>query len=256
MVYQSQHANFFFTPGVFNPVIMPRKYRTRSRSAAAKKRRFGKKRWNKRSKATTVNRGLTPIAPRFITKLKYVGESGMTSTSSTPALYQFNLNSLYDPDRTGTGHQPIGYDQLSGLYDRYRVFACSWRIDVTGSATFWFTVLPFDGINLASNTNRTLIQEMPRAVTKTGDNNNRHAMFKGHISLPRLRGQTSVEYKGDDLNSGLMGNVGTGSNPTDALTLNLFGYSDNQASATVSFNFRVQLMYHCELYDPAAISQS
>jgi len=33
----------------------------------------------------------------------------------------FNANSLYDPDQTGTGHQPNGYDTLSALYSRYLV---------------------------------------------------------------------------------------------------------------------------------------
>jgi hypothetical protein len=29
---------------------------------------------------------------------------------------------MYDPDLTATGHQPMGFDQLSSLYARYQVF--------------------------------------------------------------------------------------------------------------------------------------
>ena len=31
------------------------------------------------------------------------------------------MNSLFDPNRTGTGHQPYGFDQLSTFYNRYYV---------------------------------------------------------------------------------------------------------------------------------------
>lgn len=33
----------------------------------------------------------------------------------------FAMNGVYDPDITGTGHQPRLFDQLVGLYQRYRV---------------------------------------------------------------------------------------------------------------------------------------
>lgn len=38
-------------------------------------------------------------------------------------LYKFRLNSLFDPDLTGTGGQPAGFDQWKLLYSEYRVMA-------------------------------------------------------------------------------------------------------------------------------------
>jgi len=35
--------------------------------------------------------------------------------------HAYRLNSLYDPDYTGGGHQPYGFDQWSAFYNRYRV---------------------------------------------------------------------------------------------------------------------------------------
>jgi hypothetical protein len=43
----------------------------------------------------------------------------------------FRLNSLYDPDYTGAGHQPYFFDQIAGIYNRYRVNACT--VDITFS---------------------------------------------------------------------------------------------------------------------------
>lgn len=42
----------------------------------------------------------------------------------------FNCNSLYDPDQSGTGHQPSGYDQISAMYSRYVV--------LSSTLTAWF----------------------------------------------------------------------------------------------------------------------
>jgi hypothetical protein len=48
----------------------------------------------------------------------------LVSTAGAVALQQFKVNSLFDPDSTGTGHQPRGFDQLcsaTGPYKKYRV---------------------------------------------------------------------------------------------------------------------------------------
>jgi len=46
------------------------------------------------------------------------GASGLFGTEQV-----FRLNSLFDPDLTGTGHQPYGFDTLASLYYRYKVRA-------------------------------------------------------------------------------------------------------------------------------------
>ena len=40
----------------------------------------------------------------------------------------FRLNSLFDPDFTGTGHQPQGYDNMALQYNRYIVYGCPSRL--------------------------------------------------------------------------------------------------------------------------------
>lgn len=40
----------------------------------------------------------------------------------------FRLNSVYDPDFTGSGHQPYGFDQISPLYRRYMVNQAKFEI--------------------------------------------------------------------------------------------------------------------------------
>lgn len=48
--------------------------------------------------------------------------------------WQFRLNSLFDPDYTGSGNQPTTFDQWMALYDRYRVIATTVDLTVTETA--------------------------------------------------------------------------------------------------------------------------
>jgi hypothetical protein len=63
--------------------------------------------------------------------LRYVDAFSLQCAAATLVSgYQFRINSIYDPDYTGTGHQPYMHDQLAALYAQYRVH----RIRATISA--------------------------------------------------------------------------------------------------------------------------
>ena len=50
------------------------------------------------------------------------------------ASYVFRGNSLYDPDYTGTGHQPRYYDQLTPIYGRYKVLSSAITVEMINGA--------------------------------------------------------------------------------------------------------------------------
>jgi len=54
-------------------------------------------------------------------RLRYVDEYIMTSTAGSTVTQTFRMNSIFDPDFTGVGHQPYGHDQWSPLYNTYVV---------------------------------------------------------------------------------------------------------------------------------------
>lgn len=76
-----------------------------------------------------------PFPPSMTRNFKYAEQITHLTTGSTSGVfgneYRFRLNSLYDPDYAGGGHQPYGYDQFNGVYQKYRVDKCSWRISFT-----------------------------------------------------------------------------------------------------------------------------
>ena len=55
--------------------------------------------------------------------------------NSLQGFCRLNLNSIFDPNRTGTGHQPYAHDTFQALYNRYRVISTSWVITVYNAST-------------------------------------------------------------------------------------------------------------------------
>lgn len=90
-------------------------------------KRMTRKRFAKRSGRIVRARRLlsfttAPVPLRMATKFKYVSEFTLNpGAAGTAGVHVFSANGLYDPDLTGIGHQPRGFDQLMSMYDHYTV---------------------------------------------------------------------------------------------------------------------------------------
>lgn len=190
----------------------------------------------------------TVISDRFITKMKYADRYAVvTLATGITAAYLFNLNSVYDPDRTGLGHQPWGRDQLAALYHRYRVFAVSWRVTFFATnASTTFTVVPLNNEQSTAGQSLSATREQPRAISKLSSVD-RPTTFSGRITLSRLNGQTSAQYKAGDRFQAL-----ADSNPAELMTLQVCANSFTASN----YPFEIQLTYHTEWFDPLPVGQS
>lgn len=226
---------------------MPRRtYRKRPKFA---KRTFRKKKFARRP-YTTVNRSIGPVAPRLITKMKW--NLSFTSVGSTIDQY-INLNSLYQPaGNVGVvSHQPYGYDQITPLYNRYRVFAVSYILTATALDGNQNTIAVVADNTNAVYTNVQLFGESPRSIIKQVNGNGTQQMIKGRISLPRLNGVTSAQYKSDDrFQSGVT------QSPTEIMCLHIGNWGSLSAGATDTTLFNLTVKYHCEFFDPNRLPSS
>lgn len=90
---------------------------------------------------TKIPRGIKGSANTFLPKKRKFTfvYSDMVSVSALAAGgYQghaFNGNGLFDPDDTGTGHQPRGFDQMKAIYRTYNVKASAIRVRFVGTST-------------------------------------------------------------------------------------------------------------------------
>lgn len=64
-----------------------------------------------------------------IAKVRYYENYQTSGVAFTPCLYRYwRLNSIFDPNFSGTGHKPYGTDQLAVYWTRYRVIGCAYNI--------------------------------------------------------------------------------------------------------------------------------
>lgn len=83
------------------------------------------------SKPTSITRTFTPFNGRsgfpttLRTKLRYHEDIGFSSVSGAVSGNVMRANSLFDPNETGVGHQPLYFDQFSAVYNRYQVYAAT-----------------------------------------------------------------------------------------------------------------------------------
>lgn len=50
-------------------------------------------------------------------------------------VWSYRMNSLFDPDFTGIGLQPLGFDQFSALYGRYAVVSASFEVSFSNTTS-------------------------------------------------------------------------------------------------------------------------
>lgn len=90
----------------------------------------------------TIRRGLS--APDEIrVGLRYTAQVAITNTVGVPNSYVFRGNSVFDPDYTGIGSQPNGFDQWKTMYQRYRVLGSKCIVRPVSTST---TLLPIDTV--------------------------------------------------------------------------------------------------------------
>lgn len=232
---------------------MPFKGRRRGRKPLPRKRRdrYG----TRKQQLTLYNVGLNPIPERYITKMKYA--EAVTVSASGIAGYKWNLNSLFDPNRSGIGHQPYGYDQLCGpagsaLYNRYRVISCKYILTVTSdSANIQFAALPAnESLSLIGNVSEA--RENPKSQYATYNPGGIMRMLKGTVSLPKLIGRTKSQYMADDNYQAVYN-----ASPSEVAILNCYaqGLNDDPTfNANPTFN--ILLEYTVEFFDRHTLDQS
>lgn len=168
--------------------------------------------------------------------------------TGTQIFYNFHMNSLFDPNATGGGHKPLGFDQLAAFYKQYRVHG------VTMTATFSNTVtnttpvhvgIAFDKNAAVEASLDTKIETSKGTATRLLLTNSRErATLRRSTTMKKF---FSVKDIGDDHQL----QAPTSANPT------LLGYALVWAQTcitppanSVDILVNVQLDYKCEFFDP------
>lgn len=229
---------------------MPKQFKRRGTKRVMKKKRFAKK-------STTLynSSALAPIPPRFITKMKYAESFVLSGIGMRTQ--QMNLNSLFDPNRSGLGHQPYGFDQLCGpagsaLYNRYRVYRVDYVLSVANDTyNIHYAVLNTNDASPPIG-NVSEARENPRCKYAVQNPNGTLKVLRGSINLASLMGRTKAQYTASDSYQAVYN-----ATPSELAVMNIFtqGLNDD-VGVSMSHTVNLLLTYHVEFFDPHALDQS
>jgi len=229
------------------------KRRFSRRTKPYKKRRtsrfpISKTDWLATVQKTAPQRGVFGFPDEFTTRLRYAEVITLTSASNGVGKYCFRMNSIFDPDQTGTGHQPYYYDQLSALYNRYTVLGskltCEFSVQPSAIATAQpsgpcvIGVVTDDDASIGS-TVTTLLEQQNSKTTIIGGGNSGPATKKMSVTFSPER---DLGLARDDDTVG----AAFGANPSKQWYGFIFAAEAGTSSAT-SIVCKVQLEYYVKL---------
>jgi len=143
--------------------------------------------------------------------LKYSAINTLTSGTGLMGTQQaYLLNSIYDPDYTGGGHQPYGHDQMALIYNKYRVLSARVELVFTtpGAANDLICVAAPSSNTSGGMTGLPLyqIQEWPNCqygiMSSSGE---RRVVLKNKFDLAELLGVSKATYLAGDEYEGTFG---------------------------------------------------
>lgn len=102
---------------------MPKRKRTSIKNRSSKRQRM--KRYRRISLAGQPN--------RKIVKMRYSDTIELNPGLTVPSGHAFRASSIFDPDYTGVGHQPMSHDQWALFYNHYTVIGSKIRFKFSSS---------------------------------------------------------------------------------------------------------------------------
>lgn len=226
-------------------------------------KRFQKrvKKGGRRGRLSELTRGVRqggPLASAIVMGLEYTHVVNVTEGAPTSGAFnQYRLNSCYDPDLSGTGKQPLGFDQYSALYGRYRVLKatvdiyCTNRLD-TGGNNYVFCVWPSAQSSITSDPESWLVQPMAKykvGSLATGGGAIQH--IKMSVDIARLLGVTSSEFRSEADYSAI-----TSANPSRVAYLHVGIFGLGPTSVATSCQFVTKLTFLTEWSQPVTLALS
>lgn len=195
--------------------------------------------------------GMLGMPDRLRVVLPY-SQLNLYSGSALPSAQVFRVNSAFDPDFSGTGHQPSYFDKISAVYGRYYVAGFSLEVHISQQAaatqaTEW--VVCYSDQNISANT----VEELTEAKYQ----------MSGILGLPTGAGAVAKVFMPEMTTQKLMGQPITepddnmyadvGANPNDVA----WGIIKLQTvDATANVSARIRAILYLDIIFKEVLSQS
>jgi len=184
-------------------------------------------------------------------RLIYYDFGNVSTASGVLQTYVFSCNGMFDPNITGVGHQPVGFDQLMVFYDHYVVRAS--KISVTflnqSAGSVPCVGLALNSTNTAPSDFTVLVESGSVVRDRLGISSTPESMktLELAVDISKFHGTPGLRDNPD-----LWGTIST--NPNDQTYFNLCSWDPQGVSATISFT--VSIEFEAWFLEPRKISSS
>lgn len=223
-----------------------------------RKKKYQKKRGRKSRKTIFRPQRLIPTGfPKSTAvKLRYVEAISIDPPIGAVGHYTFRANSVFDPNNTGVGHQPMGYDQWSVFYNHYVVVGSKITITTTANSGPGVGML-LTGVVLtdtpATFTDFTEMMEQGLAKTQKQSvhlNAQRPKSLSKGFSAKKFFNVTNVLDNVSRLGAN------TGVNPTEVAYFSVFAANSKASADQTVVDFVVTVEYIVVFSEPRELEQS
>jgi hypothetical protein len=169
------------------------------------------------------------------------------TTSGSLYYYQFRGNSVYDPDYTGTGTQPNGFDQWASFYNTYVVLGSSIKAEVMGATQSCLSVL-------VPNFNATLATSASDAVGYRYSKS-RLTGYSGNAALVTLNNKIStaqicgVDDRAVAFDSDYSATVSTNPGNNESWFWDFY-HQNTYDTSTLNTVVKITIHYDVKFFDP------
>lgn len=206
------------------------------------------------TRGVSVPRGVYGFPETLTTVIRYNDVWTIQGTSGGTGGNVVRMNSCYDPDYSGLGHQPLYYDQFTPIYDNYVVLAStvtanfSPLTDDTETTTTGPYTVGITGSNSPTfSTSSTVLAEQNKSVTTVVGRDKGTSVAS--LTLSYTPRQCLGKSPDDDVISATVGN-----NPSMNWYANLWCADDNGTSGSVKV--RATITYRVRFFNLKPIATS
>lgn len=229
---------------------MPLRYKKTHKKKVFRRRRRYVPTVKKRNKPTmAIVRAPTAFPDKMLTKLKYYEEINLSAGLSNS--YFYCVNNLYDPNTSGTGHQPRGFDEYTLIYATYRVYGALFKVTFLNETNTVPVMFGMAAGNTTSGfTSSINMSENPRVVRRLVGTKQDKAILKRYYSVKRLSGRRDIS---DDVFEA--GTAGT-SGPSLSYYVNLATFSADTTGTNHDGKFIVEITFYTMFRERKRLLQS
>lgn len=204
---------------------------------------------------------LFPVSVRKTGQLYYESALGLTApTSGNAVTYFYSANGMFDPNITGTGHQPIGFDQMMLMYEQATVVNSSIQVtfNIGPGLTVQCGVALFPDASALTNPSQLVENGLIRFIPISSGSN---TFQNQHIRTTVKLGCDVAKYFGRRGVRALLNDdnlyTTAAANPVEQVYYGIVAWQVSpDGSTTTAVGFDVTLSYDVIYWEPRKLTES